>query len=306
MGSFEDFKQALRGRGWRWRPGKTIPYGEQIVVSDGHNQATVNYYPRRGKVVVGGSESPLKEALLAATTSDMRPSHSAKPSPSPESAAIVVPHIGMDESGKGDWFGSLVVAAVYADSDTLAALRRSGVRDSKELDASRVQRLSETIARLVPPEHYSVEMVAPSRYNQLYEHYGNINVLLSEVYGQVAERVWSATRAQMIVCDQFSQRTSRLERSFAGHGLPRPLQQPHAESVSIAVAAASILATAHFAAELERLGHVAGLGGPLPAGASDGARLRAAVRRIVARHGREALGDYAKLHFKPVQAMVGG
>ncbi len=297
MQPFEAIKHTVTSRGWRWRPGKAVPYGEQIVVSDGQHQATVNYYPRRGKVVVGGPESPLKAALLDATASE-----SATDAAPP---AITVPHIGMDESGKGDWFGPLIVAAVYADSATLERLRQMGVRDSKQLEAGRVRHLAEEIAHLLPPEHYHVEIVAPTQYNQAYQRHGNINALLAECYGQVAERVWSAVPVGMIVCDQFSQRTSRLEHTFTAHGLPRPLQQPHAESASLAVAAASLLATARFAAELERLGQVAGLGGRLPAGASDVARLRAAARRIVARHGKAALGNYAKLHFKPVQELLG-
>ena len=41
--------------------------------------------------------------------------------------------IGLDESGKGDYFGPLVVGAVYVDESTEAKLIRMGVRDSKRV-----------------------------------------------------------------------------------------------------------------------------------------------------------------------------
>jgi ribonuclease HIII len=78
----------------------------------------------------------------------------------------------------------------------------------------------------------------------------------------------------------------------------------HAESASVAVAAASVLASAQFGVELLRLGAEAGLRGQLPAGASAIRALTAAAQHILAREGREGLGRYAKLNFKPVQDLL--
>jgi ribonuclease HIII len=117
--------------------------------------------------------------------------------------------------------------------------------------------------------------------------------------------VQAATGATTIVCDQFAQRAERLDTAFARAGLPRPRQLHHAEATSIAVAAASILAAARFQEELARLGAQAGLGGPLPRGASAIRDLQRAARAIIAREGPGGLGRYGKLNFKPVRALLG-
>ncbi|RME51004.1 MAG: hypothetical protein D6796_01860 [Caldilineae bacterium] len=288
-------KQFIREQGWNWGSGADIPYGEQIVVSDAGLTALVNFWPKRGKMQVQGPDSPLKAALQAWVTGDADPA----------SDVITGPHIGMDEAGKGDWFGPLVVAAVYADEQTAALLRQIGVQDSKTLLPDTIQYLVGQIEHIVPADRRHVWAIEPETYNRLYEEQGNVNLLLADAYAQVAEKVWSAIQTQTIVCDQFSQRTDRLENAFAARGLPCPVQQPRAESASIAVAAASILASAAFGEVLSRLGQEAGLDGPLPKGASDVETLEAAARHILDTQGPEALGRYAKLHFKPIRALLG-
>jgi len=293
-------KEFIRDRGWNWGPGADIPYGEQIVVSDAGVTALVNFWPKRGKMQVQGQDSPLKAALQDWVTGE---SGSASGTVSP---VITDPHIGMDESGKGDWFGPLVVAAVYVNEQMAAALRKIGVRDSKDLPPTAIQRIAGQIERLIPPNQRHVWVIEPEMYNQLYAEHGNVNLLLADAYAQVAETVWRATESLTIVCDQFSQRTDRLDDAFAARELPLPVQQHKAESASIAVAAASILASAEFATALKQLGYEAGLDGPLPKGASDLDALQGAAREIIAMHGSEALDRYAKLNFKPVRALVGG
>ena len=296
-------KEFIREQGWHWGPGAEIPYGEQIIVSDAGVTALVNFWPKRGKMQVQGLHSPLKTALQMWATGESGEAPGAA-----ESIAgphIGGPHVGMDESGKGDWFGPLVVAAVYVDERAAAALRRIGVRDSKELDPVSIQRIAAHIERIVPQNHRHVWAIEPETYNRLYAEHGNVNLLLAEAYAQVAEQVWRSVQTRTLVCDQFSQRIDRLERTFAAKGLPCPVQQHHAEAASVAVAAASILASATFAEGLARLGQAAGMDAPLPKGASDIAVLEAAVHHILAAQGRGALGRYAKLNFKPIRALLG-
>lgn len=309
----EQLKSYIQSQGWRWQAGKSIPHGEQIVIHSGAQRATVNFYPRRSKMVVGGAESPLKAALLAWSSGGEQaglpaaksPASSAPAAPAaPDAPDLHQPHIGMDESGKGDWFGPLVVAAVHADEQALDALRQVGVQDSKALSGAAISRIAGEIKRLVPPDRRHVLVLLPADYNRLYARHQNLNLLLADVYAQAAETVWQATREPVIVCDQFARRKDHLERTFAARGLPLPWQQHRAEAASLAAAAASILATAAFVAALEELGAAAGIGGALPKGASDVALLERAARHIIRRHGPAALGGYAKLHFKPIQALL--
>ena len=334
-------KGAISARGWRWRPGKPIPYGEQLLVSDGVSEASLDFYPKRGRCVIGGAGSALRQALgelverleregrepgrlerepgrleregressegrePGRLEREGRESGEGRETRRHEDAKVLVAELGMDESGKGDWFGPLVVAAVYVEPEAVAALRKAGVRDSKLLLPEELAQVAGRIEALLPAAAREVLVLEPAAYNRRYAALGNINLLLAELYVETAAPIVARTGATTIICDQFSQRADRLNSVFARAGLPRPQQMHHAEATSIAVAAASVLATTRFRAELVRLGALAGLAGPLPPGASAITLLRRAARAILAREGAEGLGRYAKLNFKPVQELLG-
>src|SRR5579862_812435 len=79
-------------------------------------------------------------------------------------------HIGVDESGKGDFFGPLVIAACYVGPEHLAELE--GVKDSKKLTDPMSLRLSTIIMRTCP---HSIIAIGPAKYNELYEKFRNLN-----------------------------------------------------------------------------------------------------------------------------------
>lgn len=293
----DTLKQHIKAKGWLWKKGKAIPYGEQIIILAGSDQVILDFYPKRSRMVVGGAASPLKAAVQAWVSGD-----AAADANSPQ--MIPAPHIGLDEAGKGDWFGPLVVAAVFVDTHTLTTLQKAGVRDSKELAASTIQRLAQQIERIVPAIQRCCLSIDPEQYNTLYAQHNNINLLLADIYAQAATQVWQTTQTRSIVCDQFAQRVDRLDHAFSRYGLPRPIQQHHAEAISVGVAAASILASAAFTNALDQLGQDAGLGAALPKGASDIRALDSAARRIIRTQGIDALDRYAKLNFKPIQALL--
>ena len=318
----DELRKYVQSMSWNLGPSTPIQYGEQFEITHGSQRAIVNYYPKRGNIVVGGPDSPLRDALKTWVTGTVQPtstlpvqstSYRAEGSGAKAEqrflmtgAPLTGSHMGMDESGKGDWFGPLVIAAVFVSEETHKALQGVGVRDSKLLNVPTIQRLASQIEDIIQPDQRYILALEPGLYNQMYDQYKNINLLLADLYAQVAQEVWKATYASIIVCDQFSQNADRLESAFAAKQLPSPIQRHHAESTSIAVAAASILASASFTAALEQLGRAVGMNGPLPKGASDFSRLEAAARQIVKRHGIEALGLYAKLNFKPIRALLGG
>lgn len=289
-------QRAIEARGWRWRPGKPIPYGVQFVVDNGDAQAMVAFYPKRGRIVVNGPDTSLRRALQ-----ELIDSLTPFPPSMPDQAQAT---IGLDESGKGDWFGPLVAAAVCVDPETAPALRHAGVRDSKRIAVGRIATVAAAIERLIPETARAVSVLDPVTYNQRYAELGNVSLVLAELFAATAAPVVARTGVTAIICDQFSQRADRLAEAFARARLPRPQQIPHAEEASLAVAAASVLATARFHEELARLGAMAGLTGPLPAGSSALALLEQTARRIIEREGAEGLGRYAKLHFQPLRRLL--
>src|SRR5207249_1097872 len=58
------------------------------------------------------------------------------------------PHFGVDESGKGDFFGPLVIAGVYVDRGIAHKLLDAGVQDSKRISSdARIRALADAIRK---------------------------------------------------------------------------------------------------------------------------------------------------------------
>jgi ribonuclease HIII len=204
---------------------------------------------------------------------------------------------GVDESGKGDYFGPLVSAAVCVEPDAALALVEAGVRDSKRLSDKRVRALAPRIRERV---RFTVTAIAPPRYNDLYDQFRaegrRLNDLLAWAHAQsIEELLASGADPAYAIVDQFAD-AGVVERQLLAGALGRALrvvQFPRAEA-DVAVAAASILARDEF---LRRLGG-------LPKGGASPAVL-AAGRELAARGGEEALRAVAKLHFVTTSRVLG-
>ncbi len=208
-------------------------------------------------------------------------------------------HIGSDEAGKGDYFGPLVVAAVYADEVALERLPEAGVKDSKRVSSMKRLWALEKAAKQICPA-FEVVLISPTRYNELIAKMGNLNQLLAWAHARAIEDVLEKKPdCALAVTDQFGNK-SYLERSLMQRGRRiRLLQRVRAED-DPAVAAASTLARAAFVRSLERLSVEAGV--ELPRGAT---HVIPVGREIYARGGEELLRRVAKWHFKTTKQVVG-
>jgi ribonuclease HIII len=240
-----------------------------------------------------GEGKPLLEALVGDVAVPERP----VPPPGVELARDR-PWAGLDESGKGDYFGPLVSAAVCVTPDAAARLDELGVRDSKRLADGRVRKLAPEVRRLVTHE---VTTIGPRRYNELYARFKQqgrgLNHLLAWAHARSLESLLSERGADpaYAIIDQFAADANVVEHALMRRTRERGLrvvQFPRAEA-DVAVAAASILARERF---LDRLGD-------LPKGA--GPQVAEAAREIAARGGRDALADVAKLHFATTGRVLG-
>lgn len=210
------------------------------------------------------------------------------------------PHFGIDESGKGDYFGPLVIAGAYTDSESTRALMEAGVMDSKRVSSrDRIVNLSGIIRRTQGVK-VSVISVGPKRYNELYERFANLNELLAwghaKVIKELSELVPGCPRA---LSDQFAN-PRVLERALARQEVNVKLQQRTKGESDVAVAAASILAREAFVRWIENASESWGLALPLGAGAP----VLASGREFVALHGRERLAEIAKFHFKTTNQLT--
>ena len=204
------------------------------------------------------------------------------------------PHFGVDESGKGDFFGPLVVSGVYVDRGIARKLLDGGVQDSKRIGTdARIRALGEIIRKSGGGLVETV-LIGPQRYNELYEKFGNLNKLLGWGHARVIENLLAKKPdCPRALSDQFAD-ARLIEQSLLRHGRKIDIEQrPKAES-DIAVAAASILAREAFINWLERRGKELGL--RLERGASAG--VKDAARKLVEMNGPVALREVAKVHFR--------
>jgi len=214
---------------------------------------------------------------------------------------MYAPHFGIDESGKGDLFGPLVVAGVYVDEKKADQLVAAGVRDSKTITSDKkIGELAEEIGRAVGPAR-EVVTIGPERYSELYRKFGNLNRMLAWAHGKVIAnlhgKVPGCPRA---LSDQFGD-----PRLVAGElrkqGVELKLEQRTKAESDIAVAAASILARAEFVRQLGRLSMDAGV--ELAKGSGAGVKKQA--EELFQRGGREKLAKICKTHFRTFAEVVG-
>jgi ribonuclease HIII len=213
---------------------------------------------------------------------------------------MFTPHAGIDESGKGDYFGPLVIAAAYVDEGSARQLLDAGVADSKTIKSERkIQAVAEKI-RQITAGRFGLVAIGPEAYNRLYAKLRNVNKILAWGHARalenLLEKVPDCPRA---LSDQFTRRND-VGRALLQRGRDIKLEQRTKAESDVAVAAASILARCEFVRRMERLGQAAGF--VLPKGA--GHQVIEAGQRLVRDKGAASLQQFAKLHFKTTHVIT--
>ncbi len=211
------------------------------------------------------------------------------------------PHGGVDESGKGDFFGSLVIAGVFVDEKTEAILRELGVKDSKVIKSpERIKTLAAEIRRTTGGK-FALVAIGPAAYNRLYGGFNNLNKLLAWGHAKVIENLLEkAPECKDVLSDKFAAE-HLIKNALQEKGRAINLRQRTKAESDIAVAAASILARDRFLRAMEKLSEDAGV--ELPRGAS--AKVSQIAEQIAREQGPETLENFAKLHFKTYKEICG-
>ena len=204
------------------------------------------------------------------------------------------PHFGVDESGKGDFFGPLVIAGAYVNREIARKFLDEGIQDSKRIGSDTKIRALAKMIRRTPAAAMEVILIGPERYNQLYAKFGNLNSLLGWGHARVIENLlMKQPDCPRAVSDKFAD-ARVIEKSLLQHGRAIRLDQRTKAESDVAVAAASILAREAFIDWLERRGKALGL--HLGRGVS--AEVKQAARQIVEKKGPAVLQEIAKVHFR--------
>ncbi|MDC1142777.1 ribonuclease HIII [Planctomycetota bacterium] len=278
------------GSGWVVAGQKTIPYGRQYELIDAAGgRGNLNCYNgKKGfKFVTGGKLADVLNETLGGP-----------PAPEPEAPVtsgnpfgLSLPRIGADESGKGDFFGPLVVASFHLDAETEKALAGSGIVDSKKLTDPQILRLAGKLDQL---DRGHVISLMPEEYNLAYAETRNLNVLLSKLHGRcIRELMQKLGAPKSVLVDQFSTRTNDLKKAIAAPAGTILFTRTKAEA-DLAVASASILARAAFLDGIKKL--EADFGADFPTGA--GSPVIKAGKTFKRSFGEDKLKQVAKTHFK--------
>lgn len=269
---------------------RNVPHSEWSVKGEG----VVATLYTSGKLVVQG-ETP--ETFLARFTEEDAPAAAPEgPVERTGAAALDVVTVGSDETGKGDFFGPLVVAAARVTPEQVAQLDHAGVMDSKKLTDPRALQLGAALRLLLP---HSVVRVDPEEYNRRYPTYTGLNPFLADLHAEAIREV--AQPGVRVLVDKFA--NERVMRAALA-GTPVQLEQETRAERNPAVAAASIIARQEFLLALREMSAECGVELRKGAGAPvDGAGVAYAEM-----HGFEALARVAKMHFKntgKIQARLG-
>jgi ribonuclease HIII len=194
----------------------------------------------------------------------------------PVSQVDPTPRAGLDESGKGDFFGPLCFAGVFASEEHIKELVKLGVKDSKKMSDEAVLVVSQKIKKTLP---YKILRLFPETYNQLYVKFHNLNRMMAWGHATVLEDLITKTQCKKAILD--------LVQRFRAEEDP-------------VVAAASILARAAFLEGLQDLSERIQVA--LPKGASS--QVIEAGKKAVRTHGPDILTVVSKSHFKTTATIL--
>ena len=267
---------------------------EYAIFSAKKGKLNVTVYEKGPKVLIQGKETEdfIKFTLEPEVMGEARLGYEEH-----WQADMFEPHFGIDESGKGDFFGPLVIAGVYTNQEITRALMDEGIMDSKRVGSSkRIRELAAIIRREVGEGHKVIRW-APRRYNELHMRLGNVNRMLARGHAEVIEDLQlRLPRCPRALSDQFA-KSPLIARELKSRKVEIDLEERTKAESDVAVAAASILARESFVDWMEETSRRAGVEFAYGAGPLVIER----AREFVGVYDKTRLSEVCKMHFKTSQ-----
>ena len=286
----EKLRGILHERGWEERP---VPHA--LFAASGPKVQVVAY--ESGKCVVQGNgtaefvEFTLEPLVLERAElgyeAQLRPE-------------VYAEHIGVDESGKGDFFGPLVIAGVHATQGGVHELVEMGVRDSKKITSERV--LEDFYKKISGSNAVTREVIvlAPEKYNELQRRMRTVNEVLGWAHATVAKKLLERfPQCRRAVFDQFAKSPRTILKYLGEAARGVDVVQRHRAEEDPVVAAASIVARRFFLKSLAEMSQQTGE--KIPPGAS--AEVKETARKLLKKIGQQRLSGMVKTHFKTWQEL---
>jgi ribonuclease HIII len=288
-GQAEALRVCLDGRGYLFRE---VPYARYAAANDKLNAV----FYESGKLVLQGKgvQEFIEFVLEPEILKEVKLGYEEVLNPE-----IALPRLGVDESGKGDFFGPLCVAGVYVNQSMLRPWQDAGVRDSKNISSDKkIADLAKVIME-TPGCVWSVVPIGNEAYNRLHAKMHSVNTLLAWGHARVIENLMGQRHKMnplpvRAISDQFASSKDVVAKALMSLGREIELIQRHKAEADLAVAAASILARNEFVTRLGTLGKQFGI--KFPKGAS--AAVDAAAKEFVEKNGGDKLNLVSKTHFR--------
>lgn len=209
-------------------------------------------------------------------------------------------HAGLDESGKGDFFGPVIAATVIGQKSMIETWRQAGVQDSKRVTESQILKFDD----LIRGTHGVVVKTcfcSMPKYNELMARpRANLNLLLAWLHGTALTQALAERPVPWGLLDQFTEQPL-VQRELTKKGVKDfELKMRTKAEEDPVVAAASVVARAAYVREMQKLSQR--FGAKLQKGAGPLVKVQAA--EIIGRFGAKGLGDFAKLHFRTAYEVV--
>lgn len=201
-----------------------------------------------------------------------------------------ITHIGVDESGKGDFFGPLVIAGVLVDEESAAFFAELGIKDSKKITDKKILTLEPIIKERAP---HSVIAISNGKYNELYGNIKNLNKLLAWGHARTIENILEKNSCTYAISDKFGN-DHFIQDALMKKGREIKLDQMVRGESDIAVAAASILARAAFVHKISDMQNKYGIA--FPKGCA--AQVKDCAAEFISKYGKDRLKEVCKTHFK--------
>jgi len=209
-------------------------------------------------------------------------------------------HMGVDESGKGDYFGPMVVAAAYIDEQLIGPMRELDVKDSKNVTSDKKAVFMGGELRKLLGKRYALVRIGPAAYNRLYAKMRSVNAILAWAHARAIENMLEAVpNCPRAISDQFGSK-KQVESALMKKGRKIELIQRHRAESDLAVAAASLIAREGFLRSLTKMADEHRI--VIPKGAS--AAVKDAAAELVRKGGPDILIQTAKCHFKTTDAVL--
>ena len=281
-----------------------VPYTTIAVIAPSFGGAHINLYTNGKCFIQGGNSHDFVEFVMEPEILKATPITDFQSTLTEEAKTA---HLGVDESGKGDFFGPLVVAAAFSNGNVAEQLRDAGVRDSKNISSDdMVRSIATRIHSILGTNRYHIMILPPPKYNTLYSKMRSVNRILAWYHATCIERLvrdpegGDRLAVSLAISDQFGDEKLVLNEMRKKNLEGVELRQRHHAEEDLAVAAASILARATFVKQMRLLSEKYGI--EFPKGAAEPVKKAAAA--LLQRHGPDAFIETAKCHFKTLDSTL--